>query len=234
MSKAEPIFRLQLLDLDIDQIRRQMTDIQAALSSNAAVNHAHAELEIARQVHRKAASEVRLLELEVVSLYEKIREYESRLYTGNIRNPKEMIDLQREVEILSRQRGELDEKVLTAMMVLEEAADVERRCEAAHNEAMRHWQEASVSLRQTLEQMQDRVSADMERREAISIAIPRADLNTYTALRAKKPGGTAVGQVKDGACGQCGEEASSILLQQARTGSALALCNGCGRILFVS
>jgi predicted nucleic acid-binding Zn-ribbon protein len=233
MSKAEPLYRLQLLDIDLDKARKQLQQVEAALASNPAVLHAQAEVETAHQARRKIGSEVKLLELDARTLDDKIKEDEDRLYKGNIRTPKELIDLQREIETVKVRRNSMEEPLLSAMLLSEEAADTERRCQAALAEAHQHWQADSVALREEQARLKDHISADEERREAISISTPRADLTLYTTLRAKKPGGVAVTVVKDGSCGQCGESPSSVLLQQARTGSSLALCSGCGRIMFV-
>jgi uncharacterized protein len=232
MSKAEPLYRLQLLDTDVDQARKLLRDVEAALATNAAVTHAQSELATAQQAHHKVASDLKMLELEAGTLDAKIKEDEDRLYTGNIRTPKELVDLQREVASLKKRRTELEETQFAAMLAVEEAVEVVQRCHAALDEARRHWEADSVGLREERDRLKDRISADEERREAVRLAIPRADLDVYTALRAKKPGGIAVAQVKGGACGQCGEAPSSVLLQQARTGGSLAICTTCGRILF--
>ena len=233
MSKAEPLYRLQLLDIDLDQARKQLRDVEGALSSNPAVLHAKTELDAAQQAHHKIASNLRLQELEARSLDDKIKADDDRLYTGNIRTPKELVDLQHEVEVLKRHRAEMEDKLLTEMLSLEEANQVVQHCQAALNEAANHWEEDSVALREERKQLLDRISADEERRTAICVVIPRADMSVYTTLRAKKPNGVAVALVKDGACGQCGESASSVLLQQTRTGASLTNCTTCGRILYI-
>jgi predicted nucleic acid-binding Zn-ribbon protein len=232
MSKAEQLYRLQLLDTDLDKARKQLREVEAALASNPAVAHAQAELASAQKAQIHAAAEVKSIELEASTLDEKIRSDEERLYAGKIKTPKEMIDLQREVEVLKKRRAEMDETLLTAMFALEEADATDKRCREAVDQAAQHWQDDSVNLRQVRDQLKDRISADEEQRDAVSINIPRADLEIYTALRAKKAGGVAVALVTGGACSQCGEAPSSVLLQQARTGSSLALCNTCGRILY--
>ena len=71
-----------------------------------------------------------------------------------------------------------------------------------------------------------------EQRQAAVGAILRSDLDAYVALRTKKPNGVAVALIKNAACSQCGEEPSSMQIQQARVGSALTLCGTCGRILY--
>jgi predicted nucleic acid-binding Zn-ribbon protein len=233
MSKAEPLYRLQLLDIDLDKARKQLREVEGALSSNPAVSHAKAELNTAKQAHQQLSADLRALELEASVIDEKIKADEDHLYTGNIRTPKELIDLQREVEVLKRHRSEMDDKLLATMMRVEEAYLVVQHCQAAVEEATRHWQDDSVGLHDERTHLLDRISANEERREAICIAIPRADLATYTSLRNKKPNGVAVTLVKDGACGQCGESASSVLLQQTRTGTSLTMCTTCGRILHI-
>ncbi len=232
MSKAEPLYRLQLLDIDLDNARKQLRDVETALTSNPAVTHAQTEFAKAQQAHHKLALEAKSLELEGRSLYDKIKEHEDRLYRGLIKTPKELIDLQRELEVLKRNSAAHEEKQFTQMLAVEEAAEVMANCQTAVAQATKHWQEDSVDLRNVRAQLKDRISADEERREAISVAIPRADMVVYVALRAKKAGGVAVAMVKNAACGLCGEEPSSVLSQQARTGSTLAICPGCGRILF--
>lgn len=232
MSKAEPLYRLQLLDNDLDAAHKQLHDVEAQIASNPAVAHAQQELAKAQQAHHAITIDVKSLELEGQTLDDKIRGDEDRLYKGLIKMPKELIDLQHEIEILKRHGSAHEEKLFTQMLAMEEAAQVVANCQAALNQANRHWQEDIVNLREVRAQLKDRISADEERREAISIAIPRADQIAYTQLRLKKPGGIAVAMVKNAACGMCGEEPSSVLLQQARTGSTLAMCTGCGRILF--
>jgi predicted nucleic acid-binding Zn-ribbon protein len=233
MSKAEPLYRLQLLDIDLDKARKQLRDVEGALASNPAVLHAQAELNLARQAYAKLSADLRTLEIEARGIDDKIKADEDRLYTGNIRTPKELVDLQHEVEIFRRHHGEMDDKQLTTMMSVEEAGQVVQHCQAAVDEATRHWKEDSIGLGEERKQLLDRISANEERREAIYIAIPRADLNIYTTLRAKKPNGVAVTLVKDGACGQCGESASSVLLQQTRDGNSVTTCITCGRILYI-
>jgi len=232
MSKAEPLYRLQLLDIDLDTARKQLREVESALAANPAVTHAQIELAKGQQSYHALALELKSLELEGRSLEDRIQADEDRLYKGLIKTPKELIDLQREIELLKRNHSVHEEKQFAQMLALEEAAAIVANCQAGVNQAMKHWQEDSVNMRDLRTQLKDRISADEERREAISVAIPRADMVVYVALRAKKAGGMAVAMIKNAACGLCGEEPSSVLMQQARTGSTLAMCTGCGRILF--
>jgi predicted nucleic acid-binding Zn-ribbon protein len=232
MTRAEPLYRLQLLDTEMDQAARTLREVESALAANPAVEHARAEFSAADKVRARAASRVRSLELDAKGVEEKVRDAEERLYSGKVRSPKELLDLQRDIDMLKRQRAELDEALLAAMLEYEESNLQAGRCQEALAEATRHWEGDCVQLRKQRAELQDRIAATTERKAAIHGAIPPSDMSVYAALRAKKPNGVAVSLAKGKACGQCGEAPSSMLLQQARAGETLVLCPNCGRILY--
>lgn len=230
MSRAEPLYRLQLVDIELDQATRTLREIEAALAGNPAVQHAQTELAAAEKVYATLSARARSLELESRSHEEKLRETEERLYSGNVRSPRELLDLQRDIEMLKRQRDQLSEALLAAMLEMDEAQQSVTSCRKALDEALAHWEGDSVALREQRRAAQERIAAGREQRAAIVAALPPADLSLYQTLRGKKANGVAVAIVKGRACSQCGEAPSSMLLQQAR-GESLVTCPNCGRIL---
>jgi predicted nucleic acid-binding Zn-ribbon protein len=232
MSRAEPLYRLQLLDLELDQARRRWREIEAALAGSPALAHTRAELAKAEQTLRQTTTELKSLELEAQSLDEKIAAEEDRLYSGRIRNPKEMLDVQQELEGLKRRRSALDEQILAMMEQAEQQRAALQHCREALAQAEQHFAEDSERLKAEQGRLRAKVEADLAQREALRRAIPAQDLATYEALRKKKPSGVAVALLKAGACSQCGTVPPSQLIQQANTGATLAFCPNCGRILY--
>ncbi|MCS7061097.1 MAG: hypothetical protein RMN25_08005 [Anaerolineae bacterium] len=231
MSRAEPLYRLQLADVDLDQASKLLREIEAALAGNSAVQHAQSELGAAEKVRAAISAHIRSLELESQSQDAKLREAEERLYSGAVRSPKELLDLQRDIEMLKRQRDHIAEKLLATMLELEEAEQTVAQCRAALAQAVARWQEDSAALREQQRALQERITAASEQRNAVMAVIAPADLALYKTLRSKKSNGMAVAIVKGKACSQCGEAPSSMLLQQAR-GDTLVTCPNCGRILY--
>ncbi len=231
MSRAEPLYRLQLVDIELDQAARTLRDVETALAGNPAVQHAQAELAAAQKVYATLSAQVRSLELDSKSQEARLREAEDRLYSGNVRSPKELIDLQRDIEMLKRQRDQISEALLAAMLEMDEAQQSVARCQQALDEASAHWEGDSVALREQRRAVQERIAAGHEQRAAIVAVVSPADLSLYKTLRSKKANGVAVAVVKGKACSQCGEAPSSMLLQQAR-GETLVMCPNCGRILY--
>jgi hypothetical protein len=232
MSRAESLHRLQLLDTELDAARKRLHEITQALEGNPALTHTRAELALAEKVHRQAAADLKLLELDSQSLDEKISVDEQRLYAGAIRAPKEMLDVQTEVASLKKRRSLLDDDLLAAMERVEQFKADEARCREALSQAERNFGEDSAHMQAERERLIASAQAELERRQALASGVPKPDLDLYISIRARKPNAIAVATIKSGACSQCGEMASSQLTQQARTGQSLAICSNCGRILY--
>jgi len=232
MSRAESLYRLQLLDLELDQARRRLREIESLLAGSPALDHTRREAAQADKALRRASSELKSLELESQSLDEKIATEEHRLYAGQIRNPREMLDLQRELDSLRQQRGALDDQMLSLMEQVEQLRADHLRCCQALAQAERNFAEDSAYLRAERQKIEAVMEGQLEQREALCRSVPAGDVALYSAIRAKKPNGMAVALVKAGACSQCGEVAPSQLVQQAHTGAGLAICPNCGRILY--
>jgi hypothetical protein len=221
-----------MLDLELDQARRRWREIEAALADSPALVHTRAELNKVEQALRQTTTELKSLELEAQSLNEKIAAEEDRLYSGRIRNPKEMLDIQQELEGLKRRRSALDDQMLAMMEQAEQQRADLLRCREALAQAEQHFAEDSQRLKAEQAKLRAKVEADLAQREALRRAIPAEDLAIYEALRKKKSNGVAVALIRNGACGQCGAVPPSQLTQQANTGDKLAFCPNCGRILY--
>ncbi len=232
MAKAEALYRLQTLDSQLDAAYKRIREIDAALAGNAAVAHAKTEFANAEKAMRVAASELKSIELDVQSLDEKIRSEEQRLYGGQIKGPKEMLDTQKELESFKKRHASLDDTLLSAMEKTEDARTTETNTRRALAEATQRWEDDNQHLRQERIDLAAKATGISEQRHAAVAAIPRAELDAYIGLRTKKPNGVAVALLKNSSCSQCGAAPSSMHLQQARTGSTLTYCATCGRILY--
>ena len=232
MSKAESLYRLQLLDSQLDGAVKRIREIDIAIASNGAVAHAKAELTQAEKQRLTASVSLKTIEMDVQTLDEKIQTDEQRLYAGLIKATKEMLDTQKEVDSLKRRRSGMDDALLAAMEKAEEAKTTEINCRKAVEDATQKWAEDGAHLQHEREELTTKAAGLREQRQAAVASIVRADLDAYVGLRTKKPNGVAVALIKNGACSQCGEMPSSMQIQQARVGTALTMCGTCGRILY--
>jgi len=232
MNKAETLYRLQTIDLEIDQKNRRLKEVKATLEGNEELQRARPALQDGEKKLSRRRTKLRDQELEMRSLVNKITSVEDRLYSGRIKNPKELASLQNEVQYLKRRRGELEDQVLETMIEVEESeANVtEQRERLAHLEE--EWQETQARLSAEQSELVNRLNQLKTKRAKLQRAIEADDLALYEDLRRRKHG-QAVALLEGELCLGCRVTLPTSQAQQARQGEVLTLCGSCERILYV-
>lgn len=233
MSAALGLYQLQLVDTQIDQIQARQKTIDETLQNDASLRAAAQAFDFADNQHRDASRLLRLAESEVEKQRIKIEQTEANLYSGNVHNPKELQDLQKEIVSLKKYMETLEERQLEAMLNTDSAQE---ELEAVKNE-LEHTQANVKEQNRDLSQENERLIKDLERLESERNAalgnLSDTDVATYDQLR-KQRRGIAVARVSDSACDACGAPLTSAQLQNARLTNQLFTCPTCGRILYAS
>ena len=123
MSRPKNIYHLQSIDSQLDQARGRLKEIEKILSENANLRKANTLAKKAEKNLETAQKEQRQAEGKVQEQRIKIEQTEATLYSGSVKNPKELQDLQNEVEALKRFLDVLEERQLVAMLASDEATD---------------------------------------------------------------------------------------------------------------
>ena len=231
MSRGSSLHRLQAIDLELDACRVRLAAIAAALGDDPSVQAARTRLLSAESRQRAARVTLQELEHESLGLTEKIREAEQRLYSGTIRNPKELRDLQAEIESLKRRLAASEEQQLNALIDSEVAETQAAGTEAELHQVEDHATREQSALYAERAGLQSRVAKLDGEREATAAPLPAADRDLYERLRQSRRG-RAVASLEDGVCGGCGIEPSALSRQEVRRGADLVRCPGCDRILY--
>ena len=101
MTQAEALFHLQEIDLQLIQAQKRLTEIATDLADNKTILEAQTQVEAAQKTLTPLQTRARNLELEIQSTSEKIRLTDQQLYSGKIRNPKELQEMQQEIQSLT-------------------------------------------------------------------------------------------------------------------------------------
>jgi predicted nucleic acid-binding Zn-ribbon protein len=223
------LYDLQRLEQDIASVEHRLAQAQAAVGESPALKQAKSNLACANDELNALKSEQKITEYAISDISAKITVADESLYSGRIKNPKELQALQHELETLKAQRDPIEEKDLS-LMEQAEAAEVavgKRREELSQAEAvwLKEQQELSAQIKEATKHLAE---LKLQREQAVS-AIPAAELSTYNQLKATR--GDAVSLVEQGTCGRCRLTLSSAELQRARAGQQ-ASCSSCGRLLF--
>jgi predicted nucleic acid-binding Zn-ribbon protein len=231
MSNALTLYRIQQIDSRLDQIQSRLQSIHAALADTPELKAAREKLEQTQEGLRQTERLLKQAENDAQSQRIKLEQAESSLYSGNIKNPKELKDLEKDVASLKKRMGELEDVQLSIMLELESTRETLQQAQTEHNAV----QGQTISQNATLQTEQEKLQKEREtvksQRLAAVTGVDGASLSLYESLREKRKG-IAVAMVSDNSCNVCGAELTPGHAQSVRTSSQLVHCNMCGRILY--
>ena len=234
MTLVADLYALQEIDTAIDQRTAALVEVRARYGDSEAA--AAAREMIAAHIVGLPELEARQLDLDLqmATIKEKAVPVERRLYDGSVTNPKELTDLQRDLEQIERQRRVVEDELLTVLEQVEAKRAGVREGETRLREAEAAWAAEQERLRADEARLETELAALRERRAAQAGRLPPAPLNTYDRLRQRRKG-VAVAKVERGTCLGCRLSVPVMVLQRARSGmnSAPVQCPSCERILYV-
>lgn len=233
MSASLGLYRLQLLDSRLDGIRARLEQIRQQLENDQALLQARSQLSDSEAARVLAMRALKQAEAEVEKIKNKIEQNESSLYSGSVKNPKELQDLQNESAALKRHLNTLEDRQLEAMLA-EETATQHWFAATSHMETV---QSQLSSQAQSLTREQADLEKELERltseRNAALDPLDAGLLSSYDKLRQRHKG-LAVACLNEGACAACGTTLTPAQQQSAHSTSQLYYCPTCGRILYAN
>ncbi len=231
MSRPEQLYRLQQIDSQLDAHKARLQEIKVALADDEAVQQALATLKSTEKDLQEAQKAQRLAEQEVQDQDYKIKQSQDRLYSGKVTNPKELEDIQNEVEALKRYRDVLEERLLEAMLATDESQESYDQAQNQLQEDRAQASQKHAKLKGEKGQIEKKVARRKEKRKKQIAEINPEDLQAYEQLRQNR-GGVAVVKVMNRGCSACGATLGTARYQAARFPNQLTYCDTCGRILF--
>ncbi|MBZ0278378.1 MAG: hypothetical protein K8I60_19685 [Anaerolineae bacterium] len=231
MRPLETLYRLQEIELEILAGHKRLREITAALQENQALAAAQSALDAAQKQLAPLHKQSRSLELELQSNRDKSRQAEDRLYSGAVKNPKELQDIQQEIAALKKRSAELEDHLLEVMLAVE---DAEAAVQQADTELRQISSALSTGHGQLIEErdtLKGRDTTLRQQREQVMADIPPELLQLYNTMRPRK-NNQPVALLKDQSCSACGVEQNRMVADAARRGQDVVYCVSCERILF--
>jgi predicted nucleic acid-binding Zn-ribbon protein len=208
-----------------------LKEIDRILSSSPELETARQEALSAERDLRAARGALRDLEDQAATQRAKLEETTRRLYSGEVKNPKELLDLQSEEIALRHHLTSLEERQLEQMMAVDDTQSAADRTQNHLNDVEAGRQIQSADLNQQKREWLARQDKLEAQREAAIAVVNGEDLQVYTRMRDAHHG-LAVARIEGGACGACGVAPSQARIQQAGAGEQIVFCANCGRILY--
>ena len=237
--KADPTDQQRLLDLAAEDLAlTQLTHRRQTLPEVAAVEAAEeAERQFAAEVVRTQTDardlerEVKRLESDVDTVRQRAARDQQRLDSGGA-TPKEMTNLQHELQSLARRQSDLEDLVLE-LMERHEAADAAFAAAQSGQEKATADRERAARLRDdALADLADATARHEAARAAAAEGLPAPLLTLYDRIRTQT-GTTGAALLKARQCQGCRIELNGRELAAVRNAAPdeVVRCDECGRIL---
>lgn len=231
-AQATLLYQLQTLDLNLAKRRARVKEIAALLGDQTQLTTAQSALASAETALKPWQTRSRDLDLEIKGIAQKIKETDSLLYSGKIRNPKEMQEMQEEIASLHKRQGQLEDELIDAMVHVDDGQEVVKVAQANLKTVMATLAGSQLDLHAEQERLTAEISDLEARRKAAVQAIDPAALQKYESMRPAKRG-QPVAPLAGESCKLCGVEQTSSIVHKVHQGHELIFCLSCGRILAI-
>jgi len=231
MGVAKQLYQLQEVDLELESNEQTLKQLTSQLGESQEVVRVRDRLTSERQCLEELQRQQHSLEWEIEDITTKLTAAEDKLYSGSIGSPKELANLQHEVDGLKLKRSQLEDKALDIMEQAELATGSVATISSQLEKLEAEWHSQRQQLSSDIEQVKAVMSNLQQKRQLLSAEVDPGAVKLYHELKKQK--GTAVAKAEQGICRGCGISLSASELQRARSGS-LTQCSSCGRILFLA
>jgi len=233
MTTIFQLYQIQSIDSKIDLMKKRIFNIDSLIENNIEIISSNKKLDQSRQIHKKIVAKFQEISDQVQARKIKIAQSESTLYSGSVKNPKELEDLQHEIASLKKAIDRFEEKQFEIMVVLEKSErDIHQKEEKLEDLTNNFHSQKSLFLGEKKELEEKIKSFDMQR-NAITSKLSEVILKKYSLLRKTKKG-LAVAKVEETSCSACGASLTASQRQITRSAETIFYCPSCGRMLYGS
>ncbi len=229
MSLVIKLLGLQELEFEIKALEKALADASSRLGESPVLKEARSSLERCEQNYQQLSDQQKSLEWRIEDLNSKLKKVNEQLYSGRIKNPKELSNLQHEAELLSANLAAVEEEALEVIEKAEQAGAKALQAKQYLSRIEASWQVEQKKLVEEIKINKDKLADLQEKRKTEAGDIDADALRVYERLKLQR--GFAVARITQGACEGCHISLSSAQLQHSRS-STLEKCANCGRILF--
>ncbi len=230
MSLAGQLYNLQQLDLELRDKQQELSDVENKLGDNKALLAAETKLVSQREQLEDARKRQKSCEWELDDLQEKTRQVDGKLYGGKTKDPKELVNLEKEAKALKSQIRTKEDSLLELMSQVEQMeADVTGTVEESE-QLKREWGQRQETLGPRKGELETELAEVKEERGGLAQQVDSEALSVYERIR--RASGQAVVKVERGRCLGCHIAVPTSQWQKAKAGD-LIQCNNCNRILYL-
>ena len=231
-AQLKALYELQVIDLELTKTKKARASLDDGSAKKAEVEAARKDVEASDKLLHEATTKMQDKDLNLKTVEAKQKNFRDKLYGGTVSNPKELESMEKEVEMLGRQKGKLEERILELMDIIEE-----RKAALAADQSVLKQREGELAA--YLEKLRRKGSAldaqikdlSTEREQALPV-VDAVLLKRYETLRAHA-GGVVVSKVENDDCSACHTQITLFSRRELKADTAIETCENCGRMLYL-
>ncbi|MDJ0754075.1 MAG: C4-type zinc ribbon domain-containing protein [Ardenticatenaceae bacterium] len=231
MSYLYQLIKLQNLDHTIAEDKNKLGKILHAKQDPSELVELRNAVDTLRQKIQKLKTRLKDEELELGSVSDKLNQNQQKMYSGKVKNPKTLQDLELESESLGRRQTVLEDQMLETMTVLETDElqyDEQHAALTAQEEA---WRQTHADLENQQRDVALRLNEYLSERTKQTAKIEANLLKEYEHLLKSKKG-LAVCPVSYEMCQGCRVTVNNAVIRAIDHGE-IVNCPNCQRILYL-
>ena len=223
------LIQLQEIDYDIGELERSKEYIPDMISAlRAEIDQVTKALLDSKEDLAKTAMTQKQTELEVVSLQDDLKRYQSQMMS--IKTNKEYDALVHEIATIKKAIADFESTIIVAMEKSEGVTRSLGALETKAQEALDTNTKQIGSLQTRMDSVGGKIADRQREREQLVTLIGRQSLAVYERVRRGK-GAAVIVAIKKGACGACFKAIPPQRLQELKRNDRILCCDSCGRML---
>ncbi len=232
MIALNDLSELQEIDLRLDAVKQERDGKLQQARDDPHVAALQTEESTQRQILDEVRGYRQSLEQSTGDVRTKIQTEDAKLYGGQIKDPKELNNLQAEIFGLRRSLKAQEDQLLSLIEQEEEAqaaaTHVGKLVEASHAS----WQQQQQRLSAEVTALEEQIAVVEEEVNETRVEIEVAELDIYDAQRRLMP--IVIARVVGGVCNGCHLTLPINAVNRARRADQPVRCPSCQRILYVA
>jgi len=229
-AQIEILASLQTVDREIKQHHGKKQDLMGELQAKEQEIQIK-KREIVKLSSALAETEKLRQEKDRVFQDEGKKATDRRMRMNRIKNSKELMALQREIDLIKQGNSEREEELIKLMEETDRANSEIKGKEEELAKLQAEWDREQEELRSQITGIDQAVSEAATRRQTIAAQIAGDLISRYELIFSRR-GGTAVVEVTGGICQGCHMNIPPQLWNEIIRSEKVHLCPSCQRILF--
>jgi predicted nucleic acid-binding Zn-ribbon protein len=210
-------------ELELAELERQSNELHSTVETK--------RQQVAGTRAESGSANSRRRELEAQLQDAESKNKERRMRLGRIRNDKELVVAQREIEVAKEANSRLEEDILTLLEQTEAVDGGLREAESELGELEGRFAKHEEHAKARIAQLRAEIDGDRDQRESIASRLNVPIRKKYEQIFARR-GGIAVVEVRRGICLGCNMHLPPQLYIEIQKAREVHICPSCNRILY--